>query len=105
MTEPEFAEAWHLLDFTEDEWLEISCVDLEYCVNLVEGQPFRGDAWLAIADSLHAEILKIRGGHYRVNWVYTATYSAIMDRDLAEWETTLVRIVKRIRGHLKRCTQ
>lgn len=98
MTEAEFDAAWHALDFTDGEWVQlIFRIDLygqgQSWVML--GQPLLGRTWLWLVESLERDLCARRD-------YFSALHLPLPD-DVGSVNAEFVRIIDRIKRHRERC--
>lgn len=94
MTDSEFDAAWHALDFTEIEWLEIGCLHSVFLDIAVLGQPFPGYVWKSILRELGHEVTSAENRIF--GWRNDA-------EELRELIARLHEIGRRISTHMRDC--
>lgn len=103
MTKDEFKKAWHALDFTDSEWAEIE--NLHFTNGnyypVVDGQPFIGSLWLAIAEDCSQKADAIDNGFY--DMLDENGDPADDGCDTVAWAAQLREISDCIHRHFERC--
>lgn len=99
MTEAEFDQTLHGLDFTEDELREILFVGFVGGRIWVDGQPTLGSQWREIAAGALDKAERVATG------CYFASGDDIAGIDMVAWAVMLRGIAARINQHFERCVQ